>query len=160
MHLSFIWIVNIIFWSLYIGLTQYYFGKNRDFNDCTVYFLNYAGFALFNATVGLILPTMTNIIVYISIYYMATEGMKARKSLKETCDNSTDSKTVDIKIPPTKITGKNDKENMRNGNIKKSQNRKVEDSVDKKSHQDDCSSFDHICCMLDASCFCLHHGSC
>ena len=128
MHLCFIWTANIIFWSLYVGLTQYYFGKNRDLKGCTVYFLNYAGFALFNATVSLILPTMINIILYISIYKMTTERMKVRKSLKET-----NKKMTVMTVSDSKTGGKNDKENMKDGNNKKYQNRKIEDSVDKKA---------------------------
>ena len=94
-HLSSMWMVGGIFWSLYIGLTQYYFGKNRDLKTCTVYFLNYTGFALFNAIVTLILPTVVNIVVYVSIYYMARQGIKVRKDLKGTKNVNSKTKTTE-----------------------------------------------------------------
>ena len=75
-HLCSIWAINTVFWSLYIGLTQYYFGKERELNQCSVYFLNYTGFALFNAIATLILPVVTTIILYAYIYRIAKKGSK------------------------------------------------------------------------------------
>ena len=81
-HLCSIWAINTVFWSLYIGLTQYYFSKQRDLNQCSVYFLNYTGFALFNATATLILPVITTSILYVCIYDMARKNSTFRKDLQ------------------------------------------------------------------------------
>ena len=59
---------------------------------------------------------------------MTTERMKVRKSLKET-----NKKMTVMTVSDSKTDGKNDKENMKDGNNKKYQNRKIEDSVDKKA---------------------------
>lgn len=80
-HLFSIWAINTGFWSLYIGLTQYYFSKQRDLNQCSVYFLNYTGFALFNATATLILPVVTTSILYVCIYDIARKNSTFRKDL-------------------------------------------------------------------------------
>ena len=131
-HLSSTWMVNGVFWSLYIGLTQYYFGKNRDLKSCTVYFLNYVGFALFNAMV-LILSTVVNIVVYVSIYFMTRQGMKVRKSFKETNTNNVNSVTITGRVSSITMTDKNDSEDLKGTNNIKSVNRKVQDSSDRKA---------------------------
>ena len=80
-HLCSIWAINTVIWSLYIGLTQYYFGKQRDLNQCSVYFLNYTGFALFNATV-LVAAVVATSILYACIYKIVRKSSTFRKDLQ------------------------------------------------------------------------------
>ena len=81
-HLCSMWAINTVFWSLYVDLTQYYFSKQRDLNQCSVYFLNYTGFALFNATATLILPVVTTSILYVCIYDIARKTQHLEKTYK------------------------------------------------------------------------------
>ena len=69
--LGIIWIINWIFWFLYIFITEYFYGQIRDPEDCNASYLKSPIFAIGFGTLGLSFPVFITALIYIFIFRIA-----------------------------------------------------------------------------------------
>ena len=73
-----IWICNCLFWTCYVFLTQYMFGKERDPNDCRMYYADERLFIICHGIIFFTLPVLATAIVYLLIYQKARKVVVAK----------------------------------------------------------------------------------
>ena len=97
-----IWIGELVFWTAFIFLTQYIYGKVRDPLTCQVYWLNEPTMAVFLGIMVFVFPVSATIIIYVMIYRISKRSgvLKVKEQTitakAGTATTSTDSETNNI----------------------------------------------------------------
>ena len=89
--LTFIWIMDIIFWTFYVFITQNIYGKDRNPLDCTVYYTTERALLVAHGIVSFMTPVLITAIVYTLIYRIAKASGVGRAASKRASKRSTTS---------------------------------------------------------------------
>ena len=105
--LTFIWTVDIVFWTFYVFFTQHVYGKERNPLDCTVYYTTERALLVAHGIVSFITPVLITAVIYILIYRIAREsgigrtGSKRVSSFSRSTSSDPDSSFTDIQSTDT-----------------------------------------------------------
>ena len=94
-----IWIAELVFWTVFLFVTQYFYGKVRDPLTCQVYWLNEPVMAVILGIIVFVLPVSVTTVIYIMIYRISQRsgGMmgkeQTRRAKATIATTATDSET-------------------------------------------------------------------